>query len=507
MKASFISAIIATFVNYALVKAGSCPASITDQGYPCCSTGCTVYYTDNDGDWGVENNQWCGCGNGNNVAKSECPASITSQGYECCSENCEIVYTDDDGNWGVENNQWCGCGNGTDSGNGNNDEENFDNYIYSGTWASSQYSAEGNMPNVSLRNSSIRQIVRTSVEGEYLRFHFSNFLGNSNLELRSVHVAKSASQGTGKIIKDTDTVITFDGKESVTIPAQKEITSDTIKFSAPALTELAVTIYYGNIPNTMTSHVASRANSFIESGNAVSKESISTNNKTLHWYTLSAIDVFVNKNKDYKAVVCFGDSITDGRGVTNDKNNRWTDILATRLQQNPATKNIGVLNQGIGATTVAGTYYNPTSPAGQARFEKDVLKQTNVKYLIILYGVNDILYNNSNAQTIINVYKDLIKKAHNNGIKVFGGTILPFGKNSGFNSNKESQRTTVNNWIMNTPASQGGFDGYIDFASAVADKSNKQWLNTNWNFENDGLHQNAFGYEDMDKAIDLNLFM
>jgi len=30
-----------------------------DLGYDCCK-GCDVYYTDSDGDWGVENNQWCG---------------------------------------------------------------------------------------------------------------------------------------------------------------------------------------------------------------------------------------------------------------------------------------------------------------------------------------------------------------------------------------------------------------------------------------------------------------
>jgi len=29
-------------------------------------------------------------------------------GYNCCRNSCDIVYKDDDGNWGVENNNWCG---------------------------------------------------------------------------------------------------------------------------------------------------------------------------------------------------------------------------------------------------------------------------------------------------------------------------------------------------------------------------------------------------------------
>jgi hypothetical protein len=85
----------------------TCSSSITKQGYPCCSANCVVVYTDNDGDWGVENNQWCGCGGGEPAPT--CPEAITSQGYSCCSENnCSVQYTDASGKWGVENNNWCG---------------------------------------------------------------------------------------------------------------------------------------------------------------------------------------------------------------------------------------------------------------------------------------------------------------------------------------------------------------------------------------------------------------
>jgi hypothetical protein len=83
---------------------GKCSAAITAQGYKCCSANCVVEYTDADGDWGVENGQWCGCGG----AGPACPASITNQGYPCCSSCGTVYYTDNDGLWGVENNDWCG---------------------------------------------------------------------------------------------------------------------------------------------------------------------------------------------------------------------------------------------------------------------------------------------------------------------------------------------------------------------------------------------------------------
>ncbi|ORY67859.1 putative cellulase [Neocallimastix californiae] len=84
----------------------SCPASITRQGYKCCRVGCTVEYTDNDGEWGVEDGDWCGCGKA--PSKDKCNANIIAQGYKCCKSCGTVYYEDGDGQWGVENNDWCG---------------------------------------------------------------------------------------------------------------------------------------------------------------------------------------------------------------------------------------------------------------------------------------------------------------------------------------------------------------------------------------------------------------
>jgi len=69
-------------------------------GYDCCTNPKTkVSTTDKDGEWGIENNQWCGI---NDIQK--CPTFI--KGYKCCS-SCNVTYTDADGDWSIENNEWC----------------------------------------------------------------------------------------------------------------------------------------------------------------------------------------------------------------------------------------------------------------------------------------------------------------------------------------------------------------------------------------------------------------
>jgi len=98
-----------------------CSSNITKQGYKCCASNCEVVYTDSDGDWGVENDQWCGCGNRVTVGSGTCSAKILQQGYKCCPSGCIIYYTDEDGTWGVNGEEWCGCGSGSSSTGGGND--------------------------------------------------------------------------------------------------------------------------------------------------------------------------------------------------------------------------------------------------------------------------------------------------------------------------------------------------------------------------------------------------
>lgn len=365
---------------------------------------------------------------------------------------------------------------------------------YCGTWASAQYlTEEGNMPAIPLAHYTLRQIIHTSVAGDTIRLLFSNACGEKEIEMQSVHVALSI--GGSKIDKTTDTIVTFNGSESVTILPGKELFSDTISFKLPAVTNVAVSIYFTSVPEKLTGHPGSRTTSFVQLGNMVSEPRISVISSLEHWYVLSGIDVLSDDN--LKSVVCFGDSITDGRGTTTDAQNRWTDILAARLQNNESTKKISVLNEGIGGTLVSGS--------GVQRFKKDALDQRGVSYILMLYGVNDILYANATAASIISVYKKLIAQAHKATVLIYGCTILPFGKCNDYTEKREAVRKEVNDWIRTTSAADGGFDACIDFDTVMRDPANEQNTLAAYNC-GDGLHPSPAGYQKMAEAIDLSLF-
>ena len=209
-------------------------------------------------------------------------------------------------------------------------------------------------------------------------------------------------------------------------------------------------------------------------------------------------NVDVMASADAAAVVIFGDSISDGRGSTTDANNRWPDALAKRLQNDPATSKIAVLNQGVGGNCLLSVC---KGPSGLTRFDSDVLNQTGVKWLIILHGVNDIGSSGDAAvaTNVIEAYKTFAAKARDRGITVYASPILPFGKSSF--AGGESARKTVNDWIR-TP---GNVDTVIDLDAAVRDMAAPVNLAAAYD-SGDGLHLNAAGYQKMGDAVDLSLF-
>ena len=212
---------------------------------------------------------------------------------------------------------------------------------------------------------------------------------------------------------------------------------------------------------------------------------------TEHWYILSGVDAMT----DAKAIAILGDSITDGRGSTTNGNNRWPDTLAARLQASGATK-VAVLNQGIGGNAVTSGGLGPT---GLNRFSRDILGQSGVRWVIILEGVNDIGAGVS-AATLTGAYDSLIAQARAQGLRVYGGTISPFGSNSYYSVAHESVRQSVNTYIRS-----GKFDGFIDFDAAVRDTSNPPKLQAAFD-SGDGLHLNPAGYQKMADTVNLALF-
>jgi len=368
-----------------------------------------------------------------------------------------------------------------------------------GTWGCGpQLTEPGNLPPAPLANSTLRQFVHVSIGGSHLRVRLSNAYGTSPVAMNSVHVALAAgagSAGNGNINTATDKALTFHGAPSITIPAGEAVLSDPLDCNLPALTNLAISIYFGNIsPTTINGHPGSRTTSFIQASNAVSAASLPGAATTQHWYIITGVDVLADRSS--KTVVTLGDSITDGRGSTTDGNDRWPDDLARRLIANAPTVGVAVVNMGIGGNGIFGGL----GPSANARFDRDVLNQSGVRWAIVFEGVNDI-GGGTTETTITNALAQFVDKAHARNLLAYGATITPFGGNSYYTTAHEAARQAVNNWIRTS----GKYDAVIDFDAIVRDSNASTNLLPAYD-SGDGLHLNPAGYQAMANAIDLNLF-
>ena len=370
------------------------------------------------------------------------------------------------------------------------------------TWSTSQQLVEpGNMPPApGLTNNTLRQIVRVSIGGDQLRLRFSNIFSKEPVTFKSAAIA--VSRESSIIDTVTQKMLTFAGKNSVTMQAGSEIYSDPLTFHLVPGSRLAITIHFGETSPTVTGHPGSRTTSFILEGDKTLSGNFAGAAETDHWYMIQSIDV--KAPSEAAAIVALGNSITDGRGSGTNNQNRWTDILSERLLDNPQTKHYSVLNAGIGGNCVLRGGLGPTA---LDRFDRDVLSQSGVRWLIILEGINDIggIRDQESAprvaQELIDAYTLMIEKAHAHGIKVYGGTILPFAKSFYDAPFHQEARDIVNEWIR----SSGKFDAVIDFDKAMRSPDDLKTILPDVH-SGDFLHPNEAGYKKMGEFIDLGLF-
>jgi lysophospholipase L1-like esterase len=367
--------------------------------------------------------------------------------------------------------------------------------IWVGSWSAAPYAAGANNtpPSPFLANNTLRQIVRVSIGGDSLRVKFSNKTGTTPVTMNSVNIA--VSEGSRLIDAATITNLQFNGNNSVTMDPFSSVYSDPVAFALTPSMRVAITIHYGQVASdaNITSHVASRTDSYILSGDQSTSASFAGSVVTAHWFHINTIDVLAPNTAG--AVGILGNSITDGYGLSGGLQNRWPDIFSEQLLNDSLTEKVGVLNMGIGATNLSGS--GPTT--GTSRFKDDILSQSGLRWIIIFYGVNDI-GGGAQASTLINAYQQMIDLARARNIKIYGATITPF-KGSGYYSEAhEAVRNTVNEWIR-TP---GNFDACIDFDMAIRDPNDPARMLAV--YSNDWLHPNASGYAFLGESVDIDLF-
>jgi lysophospholipase L1-like esterase len=203
--------------------------------------------------------------------------------------------------------------------------------------------------------------------------------------------------------------------------------SDPIELKVPSLASVTIDLH---LP-TQQMHTASW-HSFADQSNSVRPVGAASAVKlTACWTFLKGIQVKAQASG--RTIVAFGDSITDGVHSTKNRNARWPDVVAERLAKASAKdtslRGLGVANEGIGGNRIL---ENAAGPDGLARFDRDVLAQPNVRYLILFEGINDIgnmpVTANSKllAARMIGGYEQMIERAHAHGILVYGATLTPY---------------------------------------------------------------------------------
>jgi lysophospholipase L1-like esterase len=385
---------------------------------------------------------------------------------------------------------------------------------WTGSWASAQQIPEPQnaLPSEDLRDATLRQIVHLSLGGSTLRIRLSNAFGTAPLHLSSVHIARPLSPSTSTIDPTTDKPLNFSGERDVTIPAGADYLSDPVDFPAPPLSNLAITLHLDEPPTQQTSHPGSRATSYLVHGNQVSAPDLQSNKpeavkKIDHWFFLSGVDVMAPSTA---AIVALGDSITDGHAATTNGNDRWPDILAQRLAA--SSHPLGVLNLGIGGNHLL---TDGLGPNALARFDRDVLAQSNVRTVILLEGVNDLgglarqapqppAVHQSMVQHILAAYQQILDRAHAHGLMVIGATILPYTGSDYYHPSPadEQDRQSVNSWIR----AASHFDAIVDFDQIVADPAHPDHLLPIYD-SGDHLHPSPAGYAKMGQSIPLNTLM
>jgi lysophospholipase L1-like esterase len=344
------------------------------------------------------------------------------------------------------------------------------------------------------------------------------------LLIGGAHIARRSA--AAEIDPRSDRMLKFQKKSSTTVAAGSMVVSDPVEMDVPALSDLAVSLFLPQRTEAKTSHSMAKQTSYVspETGDSTAAVNFPVG-KTIHsWPFLTGVDVEASPGA--AAIVAFGSSLTDGDGTTADTNGRWPDVLAERLQKGAGGKaEIGVLNEGIiGNRLLHDSPKGADNPfgaglgqAGLARFERDVLAQAGVRYVIVGLGINDILFpafqftppnEKVRAEDIIAGYRQVIARGHRKGVRVIGTTNPPF-ENSAFEglvtafytSEREAIRQKVNDWIR----SNGEFDGVVDLDAVLRDPSHPTQLLSAYD-SGDHLHPNNAGCIAEGNAVSLALF-
>lgn len=341
----------------------------------------------------------------------------------------------------------------------------------------------GKMGVCNLADRTIRFDTRINAAGESIRLCFGNRYGSEPMKIGGVTVWNGKQGGR----------ITFSGSNGLFLAVGEEICSDSLCLSIHPGDLLRVLVYFTPDCPVPRSVSATWATVHSQPGDFTDQPDFIPADDALRdpfpfplpepLPGLTAIDLYTDS--DAKAVLAFGDSITEFK--------TWTDPLTSRLLEERTGK-MPFLNLGIGgnrmllATTpgFAELAGNMFGEAGIDRAEWDIFGHFGVGCVLFALGINDVSQPGSNENgppiservttaDFTKAVEQLAVRLHNAGIRIIGCAITPFGGMGGCCDETMNQRLEINQW-MQRAAENGLLDGYVDFASAVEDPDKPGYL-------------------------------
>ena len=378
-------------------------------------------------------------------------------------------------------------------------------------------------PEQGARDQTFRLIVRPDVWGPQARLRLSNAFGNKPVTFDSAFVGLQESGAA--IVPGTNAGVTFGGQKSVTVAPGQSAVSDPValafaKPSDPMLRgrKLAVSFHVAGESGPMTWHAKALQTSYVSPPGSGAKGAedgeASFPFSTASWYFLDEVDMAPTTGT--KAIVAFGDSITDGTGTTINGDDRWPDVLSRRLHAAYGDA-FAVVNQGIGGNQVAGPAPAdyaakpiPGGPAAITRIDRDIVSLPGVATVIWMEGINDFGAADASAETVIAVYKEGVAHIRQKipGVKIFAATLTSALHSTPTHGRPEveASRKALNEYLRTSK----DFDGFIDFDKVTYDGTTGEIQamyqpNSSIGGPGDKLHPNRAGYAAMANAIDLKM--
>lgn len=368
-------------------------------------------------------------------------------------------------------------------------------------WGNATSIAE-HRPETYARDITLRYPVTCAFGGNAVRLHFSNFCGTEPVTLTQVTVAPAVSDREINL-KDA-ALVTFSGKESVTIPAGEEIFSDEISFRVKPRGKISVSIYLGGftlmrsavvITGPLTSGFYSLGNRTLTGVLPLQKT-----RTTSTFYFLTGIDILTDDEN--RSVICYGDSITA---------QSWCGYLALECMNDPYNTT-AIVRRAASGTRVLREYkcitYESYGLCGKNRFEREISTVSGADTVIIQQGINDIIHPvgtevnpfrpMSDLPTVgeledgIKYYVDVAKKYN---LKVLLGTLLPIYGWRTYAPFREEMKNEFNEWLRTYEKA----DGVIDFDKILRSETNPAAFKEGYD-SGDHLHPSESAYEAMGKA-------